>query len=529
MNAFAGTPLLIRLALRRDRLVLAGWLVVLSGLLLLFTLAFAVNLSTHADVVRETRLMAGNAGFRMLSLPSGATLGSYVMARSWITLAVLAAVMSVLCVVRHTRQNEETGRAELLGSGVVGPAAPLAAAVTVALGADLVLAPTAALGMIAAGQPATGSLAAGAAIAAVGVAFTGVAAVTAQLSRSARGASGLALAVLIGSVLVSGLGNALGHVDATGTVAHSAWPGWLTPVGWGYQLRPFGDERWWLLGLVAASTAALLATAGALAVRRDLDAGVLPERAGRQHASAMLRLPSGIGLAWRLQRTAFLGWLAALVGFGLIFGSVSASAGKAIGDFAGATALDAWLTPVVLMGGIAVAIYAVQVLLRMRDEEARGRLEPVLAAAVSRPRWMLAHLLSAVLGAVALLLAYAAAAGLTAAQATGKPDLAAEVLVAAAAELPAVLAVAGLVVVAVALAPRRAATVSWLLLAAVVFLSPLFQLGLPQWLMDASPFTHQPAPTVEMSRPAAVWLLVVAAGLVATGLAVFRRRDLRPD
>ena len=243
----------------------------------------------------------------------------------------------------------------------------------------------------------------------------------------------------------------------------------------------------------------------------------------------MLRLPSGIGLAWRLQRTAFLGWLAALVGFGLIFGSVSESAGKTIGDFAGSDRPGRVAHSGRADGRHRRAIYAVQVLLRMRDEEARGRLEPVLAAAVSRPRWMLAHLLSAVLGAIALLLAYAAAAGLTAAQATGEPDLAAEVLVAAAAELPAVLAVAALVVVVVALVPRRAAAVSWLLLAAAVFLSPLFQLDLPQWLMDASPFTHQPAPTVEVSGPAAVWLLVVAAGLAATGLAVFRRRDLRPD
>ena len=212
-----------------DRLVLAGWLVVLSGLLLLFTLAFAVNLSTHADVLRETRLMAGNAGFRMLSLPSGATLGSYVMARSWVTLAVLAAVMSILCVVRHTRQNEETGRAELLGGGVVGPAAPLAAAVTVALGADLVLAPMAALGMIAAGQPATGSLAAGAAIAAVGVAFTGVAAVTAQLSRSARGASGLAPSPCSSSRSWSA-GSA------------TRWATWMPPARWRTARGPAGSR-----------------------------------------------------------------------------------------------------------------------------------------------------------------------------------------------------------------------------------------------------------------------------------------------
>ena len=392
MSAFAGTGRLLRLALRRDRFVLGSWVVALASLFALFALAFADALPTQADILRETRLMAGNAGFRMLSLSPGASVGGYTMSRGWVTLAVLTGAMSILCVVRHTRRDEECGRTELLGAGVVGPVAPLAAAVGVAVGANLVLAPLAALGLIAAGLPAAGSLAAGAALAVVGVAFTGVAAVTAQLSRSARGASGMALAALAVSFLVSGVGNMLGHVDATGTVAHSAWPGWLTPVGWGYQLRPFGDEQWWVLGLVAVTTPVLLAVAARMAARRDLGAGVLPEHTGREHASRLLRRPSGAGLAWRLQRPAFLGWLAGLVGFGLIFGSVSESAGESFSASAGAGAaageapmLDAWFGPVVAMGAIAAAIYVVQVLLRMRDEEARGRLEPVLAGAVEPP------------------------------------------------------------------------------------------------------------------------------------------------
>ncbi len=221
MNSFTGTTRLIRLALRRDRFVLAAWLLVLAGLLAMFTAMFVDSLPAQADVLRETRLMAGNAGFRMLSLSSGASIGAYAMSRTWVTFALLAAVMSVLCVVRHTRQNEETGRAELLGAGVVGPAAGLTAAVVVALGANAALAPLLGLAMIVSGQPVAGSFAAGASIAAVGVAFTGVAALTSQLSRSARGATGLATAVLAVAFLVSGVGNMLGGVDAGGTVAFS--------------------------------------------------------------------------------------------------------------------------------------------------------------------------------------------------------------------------------------------------------------------------------------------------------------------
>ena len=47
--------------------------------------------------------------------------------------------MSIFTVIRRTRADEETGRTELLASAVVGRAAPLAAAVTVAIGASLAI------------------------------------------------------------------------------------------------------------------------------------------------------------------------------------------------------------------------------------------------------------------------------------------------------------------------------------------------------------------------------------------------------
>ena len=62
------------------------------------------------------------------------------MIRGYSLLAVLAALMSALAVVRHTRQNEETGRAELVGAAVVGRYAGLAAALIVTVGANIVLA-----------------------------------------------------------------------------------------------------------------------------------------------------------------------------------------------------------------------------------------------------------------------------------------------------------------------------------------------------------------------------------------------------
>jgi len=535
MNSLTGTKKLLELALRRDRFVLAAWILALTVFLAGTTHLSVVGLPTHHDVVTQTRFMAANAGMRLLSLSAGASVGAYAMSRSYLTVAILAAVMSVLCVVRHARQNEETGRDELVRAGVVGPAAGMAAAGALALGANLVLAPLLSLAMIVNGQPVGGSLAAGAAVACVGVAFTGVAALTSQLSSSARGANGLGMAAVAVAFVLTGLGNMLGHVDASGLVARSAWPTWLSPIGWGFEMRPFGGDRWWLLGPSIALAVGLVVVACRYAARRDLGRGLLPVRTGR--AAASLRLRGPFGLAVRLQRNAFVSWLVALVAFGLIFGSVSGSVQTATGrardwyqNLGGSSNMvHAWFTSMIELAGMVVAIYAVQVLLRMRDEEIRGRLEPVLAAAVSRPRWVASQVLAAGLGAAVLLVAFGLAMGLTAGSVVGDtPGVLRELAGAALSELPAVLVIMAAVVAVFALLPRRAVVVSWVLLAASILLSPVFgsSLRLSQWAQDLSPFTHQKAPTLAISSTAAVALVVVAAGLGAVGLAAFRRRDL---
>jgi ABC-2 type transport system permease protein len=537
VSALTGTGRLFRLALRRDRIVLAAWILGLTLFLFGTTHMSVVGLPTPRDVVSETQFMTSNPGMRLMSLSAGGNIGAYAMSRSYATLAILVAVMSVLCVVRHTRQNEETGRDEFLRAGVIGPSAGVVAAALLAVGANVVLAPLLGLAMIANGQAVAGSFAAGAAIAAVGVAFTGVAALTAQLSSTARGANGLAMAALAFACVLSGMGNMLGHADASGLVAYSAWPTWLSPVGWGFEMRPFGGDRWWLLALSVTFAFALVVVAARYAARRDLGRGVLPVQTGRAEASPRLRGP--LGLAWRLQRNAFAAWLAGVVVFGLIFGSVSGSAQNMTGrardwyqHMGGSdNMLHAWFTSMIEIAGMMVAIYAVQVLLRMREEETRGRLEPLLAGAVSRPRWVLSQFLTAGLGAVVLLTGFAVAMGLAGGQVTGGASGVLRDLTSAAwSQLPAILVIMAAVLAIFALWPRRAVVVSWLLLGAAILLSPVFgsSLGLSQLAQDFSPFTHQKAPALEISAVAILALLAISMALVAAGLAVFRRRDLAP-
>lgn len=326
MSGFTGTRRLVRLALRRDRITLPAWILGMAAFLSATTAMFEDNYAKHPELlVPDTQVVVENPGMRVLGLVTGPTVGGYTLHRDALTLMVLAALMSVFAVVRHTRQAEELGREEILGAGVVGRYASLGAAVIVALGANVVLAGMLGMGMIIAGQPGAGSLVAGTSIALVGVAFTGVAAVTSQLASTTRGATGLAGAALGGSFLLTALGNVLGTVDAAGMRLTSAWPAWLSPIGWGQQMRPFADDLWWPAGVSLLALGLLSGVTVVLVGRRDVGRGMLPERRGDAHARPGLLSPAG--LIWRLQRGVLLGWAIGMVGFGLVFGALSEQIG----------------------------------------------------------------------------------------------------------------------------------------------------------------------------------------------------------
>lgn len=531
-NALVGTAALTRLAVRRDRVALPGWLLGLAALTASFT-AMTVNGFDNARAVADdAALMAATPALRMTGLSSGGSYGAYALARGYLTLAVLAALMSVLAVVRHTRQNEETGRAELVGAAVVGRHAQLAAAVIVAAVANVGLVPLVALAMVTGGQQAGGAFAAGAAVAVVGVCFTGVAAVTVQLSPSTRAASGMAGAVLGAASLLSGVGNMLGRVDGSGMRVISAWPAWLSPIGWGQQMRPFDRDSWWPVGLGVALLLVLLALAAFLAGRRDVGRGIMSERLGKARAPRGLLSP--FGLAMRLQRATVIGWAVAMAAFGLLFGAIS-DVVVTVDDgpdgwYAQMGGTDqmsaAFRTAMLVILGMALAAYLIQVLLRMRTEEADGRLEPVLATAVSRVRWMAGHLAAAAVGSVGLLVVFAATMGLAAGDPVGQVG---ELCVAALVHLAGPLVLGSAVVAACGLLPRWSGALSWGLLLAAIGLSPLFgpDLGAPGWALDLSPFTHVPrAPAVDVTAGPVAALAAVALGLGVVGLVAFGRRNL---
>jgi ABC-2 type transport system permease protein len=537
MSRFTGTMRLVRLAVRRDRMTLPAWILGMAGFLAATTAMFEDNYAKHPELlVPDTQIVVDNPGMRVLGFVTGPTVGGYTLHRDALTLMVLAALMSIFAVVRHTRQAEELGREEMLGAGVVGRYASLSAAVIVALGANVVLAGMLGMGMIVAGQPVVGSLVGGASIALVGVAFTGVAAVTSQLASTARGASGLAGAALGGSFLLTALGNMLGTTDSVELRVTSAWPAWLSPIGWGQQMRPFADNLWWPAGLALLLVGLLSWVAVVLVGRRDVGRGMLPERRGDAHARPNLLSPTG--LIWRLQRGVLLGWAIGMVGFGLVFGALSeqistmeGAATEWYSTFGGeADLLGAYWASMMQIAGMAVAAYVVTLVLRLHHDEAQGTLEPVLGTAVSRTRWLAAYAVNTAAGATLLVLLFAGGVVVTGGLVLGDPaSLLRDLVAAALVQLPAVGVLGTAVLVLVMVLPRWSVGLSWALVAGGIFVGPMFgpSLGLPTWLLDLSPFTHVPnAPAVAISLGPVLGLTAASAVLAAVGVIAMRHRNL---
>jgi len=531
-SPLTGSGALAKLAARRDRVMLAAWIYVITILVVSTGYSFKGLYKTLAS--REALVAGISHDPTTLALAGpvwGTSVGALTAYKVGASAAVAAGLMSIFIVIRHTRADEEAGRLELIGSTAVGRSAALAVGVLLAAVANGVVVLLIFAGLAIVGLPAGGSAALGLAIGTCGLLFAAVAAVTAQLSGSARGARGIAICVLAAAYLLMSAGAAAG-------TSGPGWLMWLSPIGWANQVRAYAGDRWLVLALPLAATVVVAAAAAWLAGRRDLGAGLVPPRPGPAQAARSLRSP--LALAWRLQRISLIGWAAGVFVAGAAFGSIASNIGSLLGSgsqardaiarLGGQSGLtDAYLAAMMGILGLVTAAYAISVVLHLRSEETSQRADPVLASAAGRLNWGASYLIVAAAGSAVVLAAAGLGAGLSFGLRAGTTGTQLPRLLGAAlAQWPAVLAVAAVAVLLFGLWPEACVAGGWTALAlaaAVVLLGPTLRLAQP--IQDISPFTHVPKlPGGTVSAAPLVWLTLAAVVLTAVGLAGLRRRDI---
>ncbi len=533
-----GVGTLLGQRIRRDRLQITMWTI---GTALLAAFAYIGVSESYGVAQDRTSLLAAAIANPVIllfrGLPSGADEGAFITFLILPWLCLLAAFMSTFLAVRHTRGDEETGRAELLGATPASRFAPLVATVIHGTLSNLLLGVLVTVAFIATGLEPVGSAIAGGAAGSVGLVFLGVGLVGGQLFRTSRGANSASVWTLLVLFFVAGFGNALGTPSDDLQRIDSSWLTWLSPVGWAENTRPFAENNGWPLVIAFAVAVALVAGATLAQGARDVGESFLAERAGRTEASRALS--TSAALTWRLSREAVVGWA---VG-GLIIGALSTSLASLVAEI-GATnpTVQALLEQIAGAGnveqgtvtifftmlGVLAACAAVQTVCRARQEETQGTAEVLLATPINRVRWLGGYLVIGLVALVAVVLAGALGAALGIVGQDGDLALMRDVAVVGGGQIAAAsvfLVVTALIFVVV---PRATIALGWTLVLLGMVLGlfgPLF--GFPAWLTDLSPVGIAPLIEGDTVDVRGLWWLLGAAAVGVIGsLGLMRRREL---
>ena len=529
-TTLTGTWHLVRFILRRDRVRLLAWTlgvpVMYAASLTEYTAMAddAAGMQARAALVQTPAMVSMTGpGYGTDDYTVGAAVSNELVL--WMVLAL--AVMSILQVVRHTRAEEESSRAELVRAAVVGRHAAVVAATIVVLLVNVLVAALSAGVLVGNGLDAVDSVAMSAGIAVSALTFGAVALVAAQVTEYSRGATGISFAALGAAFTLRTVGDM--------QELHGSWVSWLSPIAWAQQMRAFVDLRWWPAALGVVAIVLLLFAASALASRRDFGGGLVPDRPGRAEATAGLRGP--LALAWRQQRMSLL-WTA--LGLGLMWLATGTIVSRITdmtssleenpvyaGLLGDGDVEKAFLGVIVLYAALGAAAFGLVSTLRAKAEEEAGRAEYALATPVSRSRWLGANLAVASFGTVVVLLVGVVALA-TGAVASGLTDPGfGQVLGLGVLYLPALAVVLGLAAALYAWV-SRATPLVWLVFGYVFVVGMFADLfDLPEWARRISPFWWVPDPlTGDVDWADVGVLCAVAVVLFALALAGFRRRDI---
>lgn len=523
-----GVRRLLPVALRQDRASIAPWIALISVLSASSVLVYDwVFPDARSQQVLQLNVTANPAMALIFGKPVDLTTADGFNAwRAGALGAFFSGLMAIFIVVRNSRAEEDSGRAELVASGVVGRQARPAVAVAMAAVAAVLLGVVSCLVTIAFGGGVANSIMLSATFTGSALLFAGVGVIAAQVGSDARASNTLAVTVL-GTLFV-----ARGYIDSSGV---PDWAVWLTPFGWLQETRPAVDNIWWPLLPVVALAAVLVAVGLRLHARRDFGMGLVAPRPGPARAGAVGNL---WGLALRLHRGVLASWMVGFAVLGVLLGFLANTAGGVFAENPGIAQVLAsgavtqddllaeFLVTMIRLLGIYAAVHGVQVVMRLYSEEQENRADPLLGGATTRWAHLASHAVIA-FGSTALGMLVAGSVMGWVADATGDTIGFADVVGQAVATIPAVWVLVGLALAVVGAEPSRrlAGWMGVVATFALTLLGPM--MNLDEWVLDISPLWH--VPNIQAADPqwgGLVGLGLVAVAFTAVGFLGYRRRDI---
>jgi ABC-2 type transport system permease protein len=527
---YTGSFTLTRFILRRDRILLLIWLIGISGFIVALVPVFENLITQGSSLSVLTEMMKNPAMVAMVgpvygstNSSTGALFGNMMLVFS----VIIIGVMNIFLISRHTRQDEELGRLEVIRSLPIGRLANLTSALIAALLTNLVIALCTGLGLYlvrADGMDFLGCILFGAALCIIGLLFAAITAIFCQLTTNNRTATGLAMMLLMALYLL----RAIGDVSAEALSL-------ISPLGLILRIESFVNNYWWPIGILAGITALLTALALSLARIRDLGRGLFAERPGKQHAAPSLS--STFGLALRLIRTPIIVWAATIFVFAAMYGSVFGDLESFIESNAMLQAVfsqtsdysltEQFIALLMAIMTIISSIPIIQFIGRITVEEKRGHTEHLFGRAESRSRQMAAYLIPALVMSVVHQFLSALGFWSVGSMVLETAPSLATFLTAAMSYLPAVWVLIGLTMVLTAFFPGLV-SLSYLYLGysfITIYLGTMA--NFPEWSRKITPFGHIPQYPIEPLDPLPLVILtLIAIGFGLAGFYGYRRRDM---
>jgi ABC-2 type transport system permease protein len=519
---------------RQVRVGAVLWGLVFGATVASSALAYASTFPDAASRQQLAETTGRDVGVSMLFGPISSidTVAGYTVYKCFVTVTTIAALWALFAATRLLRGEEDSGRWQLTLSG--GTRASRATAATLAgvgAGVAVLVVATVVLTALAGrsedvGFSITDSVAYGLSIAIAPTVFLAVGALTSQLGRTRRVATGLG-ALTIGACFV---------VRMVADSSHSTkWMLWLTPFGWTERMRPMTDTNLVPLAVAAIATTALVAGSILLASRRDAGSGVLADRDAAPVRHAGLRSP--LRFVVRLELPVIVAWTVAIFATGIVFGIVAKIATGAVpasmtdllekfgvrGSF-----LRQYLGVAFLMIAAIVSCLPASQVGALAEEETSGRMVNLLAQPTRRGALFAARIGVCAFAVVVAGVLAGASAWLGARLQAVDPGLG-STLRAGANVIPTALLVLGIGAVVCAVAPR-AATAAVYGVVAFSFVVDLLSSLVDQmrWTEHLSLFHYMALAPAESAEATTVAVSVVLAGaLVAVGTVLFTRRDIQ--
>jgi ABC-2 type transport system permease protein len=511
-----------------------AWALVFGATIASSALSYVSSFPDQASRDEIAATTSNDAGISILLGPVAAidTVGGYTVYKCYVFLTSIGAVWALLATTRLLRGEEDTGRWQLtLAGGTRASRATLATLAALGGAVGIVFAGTTLITLLVGRNPDVGfgvrdTVVYGLSLAIAPAVFVGVGAVTSQLGRSRRLATGLGMAVF-------GVTFVLRMLADSGS--STKWLLWITPFGWIERMRPFADDDLRPFALAVVTVAVLVAVAALLAARRDVGEGVLASRDVAPLRPAGLGTP--LGLVARLESPVLAAWClgAAATAFSLgIIAKIAVSdVPESISDTLDkfgvrGTFLNQYLGVAFLFLATIVALLPASQIGSASQDETSGRLVHLLAQPTRRPRLLGGRLALAAVAIAAAGLLGGLAAWLGA-RSQGVDAGLSSMIGAGLNVVPTALVVLGIGAVVLAVAPRIAGTAMYVVVIWSLLVDLLASMvSSLEWLEKASLFNYMAlAPAEDVSPTTVAATLALAAALCALATALFTRRDVQ--